>query len=189
MKNLFKYYRNIFSQEFIDRTISGGLKGQITLLTAVILGILFIASIIVPLLHIGLGSNKEWCEQIWILYNNFVDSGNQFSQNGWGNRILVSIISLLGSILLGGVLISTISNIIERRVDTIRNGKAYYKSINNHYVIIGYNNITTSLIKNLYKENPNAAILVMSSKNSENIRRALQAHLDKNEENNTYIFR
>lgn len=188
MKNLFKYYRNIFSQEFIDRTISGGLKGQITLLTAVILGILFIASIIVPLLHIGLGSNKEWCEQIWILYNNFVDSGNQFSQNGWGNRILVSIISLLGSILLGGVLISTISNIIERRVDTIRNGKAYYKSISNHYVIIGYNNITTSLIKNLYKENPNAAILVMSSKNSENIRRALQAHLDKNEENNTYIY-
>lgn len=90
MKNLFKYYRNIFSQEFIDRTISGGLKGQITLLTAVILGILFIASIIVPLLHIGLGSNKEWCEQIWILYNNFVDSGNQFSQNGWEIEFLLA---------------------------------------------------------------------------------------------------
>jgi len=188
MKNMFKYYRNIFSQEFIDRTISGGIKGQITLLIAVIVGVLLIASIIVSLLHIGLDSNKEWCEQIWILYNNFVDSGNQFSQKEWGNRILVSIISLLGSILLGGVLISTISNIIERRVDTIRNGKAYYKSINNHYVIIGYNNITISLIKNLYKEEPNASILIMSSKNSENIRHALQAHLDQNEENNIYIY-
>ena len=123
MKRWLKYYKQIFSQRFIDQIISGGIKGQVSLLVTVIVGVLVISSLIVTCLHIGLSDREGWGEQMWILYNNFVDSGNQFSQNSWGNRLIVMIISLLGSVLLGGVLISTISNIIERRIEFVRAGK------------------------------------------------------------------
>ena len=188
MKGLLKYYKQIFSQEFIDRTISGGIKGQVSLLIAVIVGVLVVSSLIVTCLHIGLSGRESWGEQMWILYNNFVDPGNQFSQDGWGNRFIVVIISLLGSILLGGVLISTISNIIERRVEVVRTGKAYYKSVRNHYVIIGYNDIIAGLIRELHKEDSEAVILVMSNQVSENVRHNLQAQLNRDEERKVYIY-
>lgn len=188
MKRWLKYYKQIFSQRFIDQIISGGIKGQVSLLVTVIVGVLVISSLIVTCLHIGLSDREGWGEQMWILYNNFVDSGNQFSQNSWENRLIVMIISLLGSVLLGGVLISTISNIIERRIEFVRAGKAYYKSIRNHYVIIGYNNIIASLIRELHKEDSEAVILVMSNQVSENVRHNLQAQLNKDEERNVYIY-
>lgn len=188
MKQVFRYLKQIFSQEFIDRTISGGIKGQITLLSIVIIGVFFIASALVICLNIGLGCEDNWTDQLWVLYNNFVDPGNQNSQQGTGNRLTVIIISLLGSILLGGVLISTISNIIERRVEAVRTGKAYYRSIKNHFIIIGCSNIVVSLIKELHKEDPEAAIVVMSCQESERVRHNLQASLDKDEERHVYIY-
>ena len=51
-----------------------------------------------------------------------VDPGNQIEETAWPNRILVGLISISGSVLLGGVLISTISNIIERRVGVVYGG-------------------------------------------------------------------
>lgn len=78
--------------------------------------------------HISLGKNDDWGEQLWVVYNNFVDPGNQAEQVGWSNRLAVICISMFGAVLLNGVLISTISNIIERRVETVRTGKATYKS-------------------------------------------------------------
>ena len=128
MKQVFRYLKQIFSQEFIDRTISGGIKGQITLLSIVIIGVFFIASALVICLNIGLGCEDNWTDQLWVLYNNFVDPGNQNSQQGTGNRLTVIIISLLGSILLGGVLISTISNIIERRGEDVTISQTNYRS-------------------------------------------------------------
>lgn len=188
MKRLWRYYKQIFSQEYIDQTISGGIKGQVSLLVAVIVGVLVVSSLIVTCLHVGLGGMEGWSEQMWILYNNFVDPGNQFSQDGWSNRFVVVIISLLGSILFGGVLISTISNIIERRVEVVRTGKAYYRSVKNHYVIIGYNDIIASLIRELHKEDAEAVILVMSNQASETVRHNLQAQLNRDEERNVYIY-
>lgn len=188
MKRICEYFKHIFSQEFIDKTISGGIKRQLTLLIAVIVTVLVISSLTVTCLHVGLSGGEGWSEQMWVLYNNFVDPGNQFSQDSWINRIIVAIVSLLGSILLGGVLISTISNIIERRVETVRTGRAYYKSVRNHYVIIGYSDITSCLIRELHKEDPKAVVLVMSSQESEKVRYNLQAQLNKEEEQNVHIY-
>ena len=188
MKRISGHFRKVFSQEFIDRIISGGLRGQLTLLVAVIAGVLVIASLVVTFLGVGLSEDGGWGEQMWVLYNNFVDPGSQISQEKWGNRLVVGIISLLGSILLGGVLISTISNIIERRVETVRTGKAYYKSIRDHYAIIGCGDIIVSLIKELHKADPDAPILVMSSQESEKVRHTLQANLDRDEERHVYIY-
>ena len=184
MNNSYFNLKKLFSQENLDRIISGGSKAQIVLLAVTILLVLLVFSIIV--IFIDLGGTNSWTERIWIVYNNFVDPGHQIDLKGFSNRTLVIIVSLFGSITLGGLLISTISNIIERRVDAIRSGKVIYKNISNHYVIIGFNEITVSIIKELYEEIKESTeerkILIMSSQEAETVRHILQSQLTKAEE-------
>ena len=139
-----RYYKRLFSQENIDRTISGGIRPQIKLLLITIATLLLIFFIIVLAFSIELGDSHGFWDKLWMVYNNFVDSGNQVEVQGGLNRFLVTIMSLCGTVLLSGVLISTISNIIERRVDAIKSGKVTYRKIKQHYVIIGF--VTLQLV-------------------------------------------
>ena len=187
MKNYFRLYKKAFSQESIDKNISGGIKGQVILLVLSIVSVLIIASAVVVVFHISLGRNDDWGEQLWMVYNNFVDPGNQAEQVGWSNRLTVICISMFGAVLLNGVLISTISNIIERRVETVRTGKATYKKLKDHYVIIGFSDVTANLIRELHKES-DAPIVLMSSTESDDIRDQLLAQLNREEENQVKIY-
>lgn len=181
-------------EERIDRAISGGIKGQLTLLVKAVICVLAFFSILAILVNCDFGVREpldgrgKWLDQMWVVYTSFVDSGVQAEQSGFGNRLFSIIVSLFGSVLLGGVLISTISNIIERRVEKVRNGKVHYKTISGHYVIIGYTRVTVSLIRELYREDPLAKIIVMSSQSSETVRHNLQAGLDKEVEGNVLIY-
>ena len=111
--NLIRFYKQLFSQENIDRTISGGIVPQLKILTTLILTVLILFFLIVIVFSIELGGTDGILERLWIVYNNFADPGNQMVEKGLVNRFLVSILSLSGMILLSGVLISTISNIFE----------------------------------------------------------------------------
>ncbi|MCB6281506.1 hypothetical protein LI300_23730, partial [Phocaeicola vulgatus] len=55
-------------------------------------------------------ANHSFQKTLWNVYNNFVDSGNLISISP-EDRPWALIISLLGSVVLGGLLISTLSNI------------------------------------------------------------------------------
>lgn len=111
------------------------------------------------------------------MYNNFVDPGNQIEETAWPNRILVGLISISGSVLLGGVLISTISNIIERRVGVVYTGRMTYRNIKNHYVLIGFNELSINMIRELYDECPSARILLMSGIEAATVRHRIQSAL------------
>lgn len=188
---LFSYLKRTFSQENIDHTISGGIWPQVKLLLIAIVVVLVFFSVFVVLSSIRLGNEQEWDQILWVLYNNFVDAGNQITEVDWDNRVLVCIISLFGSILMGGVLISTVSNIIERRVEAVQQGRVTYKNIKDHYVIIGYGEITISLIKELFSDaNPVElpTIILMTKQEAENVRRNLQSQLNKNEEQQIKIY-
>ena len=64
MKNYFRLYKKAFSQESIDKNISGGIKGQVILLVLSIVSVLIIASAVVVVFHISLGRNDDWGEQL-----------------------------------------------------------------------------------------------------------------------------
>lgn len=188
---LLSYLKRTFSQENIDHTISGGIWPQVKLLLIAIILVLAFFSAFVIFTSIQLGETQEWDQILWVVYNNFVDAGNQMAEVGWSNRILVGIISLFGSILMGGVLISTVSNIIERRVEAVQQGRVTYKNIKEHYVIIGYGEITISLIKELFSDvNPTEfpTVILMTKQEAENVRRNLQSQLNKNEEEKIKIY-
>lgn len=186
--NIIRYYKRLFSQENLDRTISGGIRPQIKILLISIATLLFIFFIIVLLFSVELGGSDGFWERLWLVYNNFVDPGNQVEEQGWINRLLVTFMSLSGTILLSGVLISTISNIIERRVDAIKSGKVTYYKIKQHYVIIGFCDTTISLIKEICRKDKNSFLLLMSGQDSVTIRSAIQSHLSKEDEARVIIY-
>lgn len=187
-RGLSRFFSRWFSQENVDRTISGGIGPQLTLLCLSIVSLLAIFFILALIFRIGMGNGMSIGENFWALYNSFIDPGAIASVEGWGSRLFAVIVSLAGSILLGGVLISTISNIIERRVDAVRSGSVTYKDKRNHYVIIGFSDIAISLIKDMHSKTPGAEIVLMSGVDAPTVRLNIRSRLERDAENAVTVY-
>lgn len=148
LKDLYRYPAVI-----IDRILSSGIRSQLLLLAGIIVAV-FVLFVIVEAITGSVLTIKDAAggRNLWLdVYYHFVDPGNQYGVEGGSNKLLVSIISITGSVLMGGVLISIISNIIDRRVERAREGQISYK-FRNHYVIIGFDKMAIGLIKQLYRK-------------------------------------
>jgi hypothetical protein len=144
----------------IDRIISGGVGKQILCFFLVTVGVIIIflvASLLFneEITFYGLGSGEygKFCRMKGLLYH-FIDPGNISIEknNGIGAQIFVVFFTIIGMVFLGGLLITTLTNIVERRVSNIEEGKVVYSAMKNHYVIIGHGDITTSIIQTIYGE-------------------------------------
>ena len=116
----------------IDRIISGGVRKQILcfcLVTFAVIAIFLITSLFFndDVTFFGLGENSRLCRMQGLLYH-FIDPGNISIEksNGIGAQIFVLLFTMTGMVLLGGLLITTLSNIVERRVSNIEEGKVVY---------------------------------------------------------------
>ena len=109
IKNFFRYPAVV-----IDRILSSGIRSQLLLLAGFI--VLVLLSFVIIEWITGSRLTIDGTRNIWFdVYYHFVDPGNQYVVEGRGNRLLVSIVSITGSVLMGGLLISIISNVIDRR--------------------------------------------------------------------------
>lgn len=139
--------------ELIDRVISSGIYTQIWAFIALMAAILFVFIVIVFVFDIHLYSDDTFglWEKIRGVVLLFLDPGFFSVENSTGIQIFAMLISFIGMVLLGGVFISTVSNIVERRVDSLRNGLVVYDHFDEHYVIIGYSEIAVILILDIFK--------------------------------------
>lgn len=97
------------------------------------------------------------------------------------------LISIVGFILFCGVMISVFSNIIQRRVDNYINGAVRYKHLKDHVVIIGFDEIMPSLVKQKCQDSP-SDILILSKKNSADVREQVTSMLTEEEEKRIIIY-
>ena len=74
------------------------------------------------------------------------------------------------------MLISTLSNMFERRVELYRNGLTHY-SLKNHIVVIGAAPNAIGTVKRLLKTEPNTIIAVLTMSDVDELRRSLKAQL------------
>ena len=125
-------------------------------------------------------SMNEW----WKYYYLFADPGSQMSIKS-DSRVIGLIVSTLGSILLSGILISTISNAFERRADKCRSGFSYYR-LQNHVVIIGSDHMVHGLVNQLCESTDNT-IVVMTSTEVEKMRNMLHATLKNKRHSNRIV--
>jgi hypothetical protein len=82
--------------------------------------------------------------RFWHIVLNFIDIGGFEDTNGVG-RILILLVNLFGMVLFGGMLVSILTNIIERRIDKVKEGGVFYK-FKNHILIIGFDPMCEGLI-------------------------------------------
>lgn len=180
----------------IDRILSSGIRSQLLLLVGVIAGVLVLFILIEWITGSILTIDQEGERNLWFdVYYHFVDPGNQYVVNGGANRLLVSIVSVTGSVLMGGLLISIFSNIIDRRVERAREGQIAYK-FKNHYVIIGFDKMAIGLIKQLFREIQNDESLanvpylfvIQTTNEVETVRHELLSKLDAEIDRRTIIL-
>lgn len=157
-----------------DRTFSDKIWWQIIILLGFVLVALLIGLVICYFLTFG-----DNCKNVnffeWALYllidgnalSNIYTDNYPGGERPWGTLLFAILGSLLGVIVFGGMLISVLSNMLERRIENYRKGKNIYVK-ENHYVILGYDEIVPSIIKQICT-NEDAYVLLQSSLPSEEI--------------------
>ena len=138
--------------------------------------------------------NKEIPETGWSIIAQMIDPGNQHmigaaNANGagtvfvdWRLRLLVFLISLSGAFAFGGLLISTISNVFDRRVAIVREGLMSYR-YKNHVVILGCNNIVAGLLHQILGAPgfDGSKVVVMTSQNVPELKRIFSSEFSGKE--------
>lgn len=157
-----------------DRTFSGTIWWQIFILLAFAAVALVIGLVICYFFTYGPKSEKvpfyEWALYLLVdsnaLNNIYMDVYPE-GERPWGTLLFSLLGSVLGVVVFGGMLISVLSNMLERRIENYRKGKNTYV-IDNHHVILGYDEIVPSIIKQICSDK-DAYVLLQSSLPSEEI--------------------
>ena len=95
------------------------------------------------------------------------------------------IMYCFGLIVFNGLLIATINRFMATRAERYKKGANTYKSLRNHYVIIGYGPSCVPIIRNIFNRHdtdPSVYFLILSNQNIEAIRRDIQTQLPDVEE-------
>ena len=168
MKNIFK---NI-SLKF-DRSFSRGIFKQVLWLAGimvVVYGILVAMSYVESLYNPSTAlqdSHGRWYDILFLL----MDAGSMTSAM---KSPFIALCGLMGLVIFCGMLISLISNVLERRVNSFLHGENNYKT-ENHVVILGYNESIPSLLDEIHKKHKNSLILLMSELDASMIRNRIHA--------------
>lgn len=176
-------------QLWIDRILTGSTARQIAVLSIATLAVFMLLCTINVLFNCLSGLQVSGIptdsSPFWSMWYFFSDPGNQVSLETGSSelsveptsfhRLFAAIVSTLGAIFFGGLLISTLSNIIQRRVDACKDGLAHY-NLKNHVVIIGTDPMIYGIINQIARKSEDP-IAVLTSENVEEVRMAIHANL------------
>lgn len=93
-----------------------------------------------------------------------------------GEEVAALIVATLGILIFSGLLITAFSSGIERYIERIREGRKRF-SLCKHYVMIGYNHYSVSIIEHILSKNKEANLVILTSKDPEKVRAKLRAAL------------
>ena len=132
----------------------------------------------------------------WSVYFHFIDPGNQHMTTSREGRIFAALAAILGVFLLNGLLVSSIIGWIDRRKGKVHSGEVDYKLCHlgkyKFAVVIGANEIASSVIRNLLSEHNenslnfknegnNKYVLLQTSNDVSKVRDGLASHLTDEE--------
>ena len=130
--------------------------------------------------------NSEMDNHFWGIFSHFIDPGNIHMANK-DKRWYAAIVAIIGAIFFNGVLISTLSNMIERRVDRINAGQVRYK-LKNHIIIAGFDDYIIGIIKKSTEYHPCRKILIQTPEHPERLRNRLNILLTRKQQNKVIYY-
>ncbi len=166
---------------YMDRSLSHGHFSQLlwfAFLAFIVLALLYAAAS-VPNDTIYPGMEGDAKNLRGVIFHFLDPEGLLNSHNQpWYVQIIAALCCLSGMVLLGGLLISTICNMIERRVSEVQHGRISYTHLKNHYIIIGYGDLTHAIIDDIFKQNSEKLpyIIIFSNQDILRVREKVAAH-------------
>ena len=97
--------------------------------------------------------------------------------HSWIVGVVYALIAIIGAVIFGGLLISLLSNSVQRRVEKIESGNVYY-NLQGHILVIGYDNIVPSLVRQILGQWPNRDVLLLTKKSPTEVRESLNTFVD-----------
>lgn len=140
----------------------------------------------------------------WSIYYHFIDPGNQHMTTSREGRIFAALVAILGVFLLNGLLVSSIIGWIDRRKEKVHSGEVDYKLCHlgkyKFAVVIGANEIASSVIRNLLSEHNenslnfknegnNKYVLLQTSNDISKVREGLASHLTDEELKKVILYK
>ena len=152
-----------------DRILAQDLLRQILILIVVLL-VVFLTSFI--LLSISGNEWQTYCRDNhiskWVFPLYLLIDGNAFHDFCSSNEVsglavfFACLIYIIGVVIFTGMIISVMTNMIERRVENYREGRICYME-SGHYVIMGYDDMVPSFIKHIFGKDKGAYVLILTS--------------------------
>lgn len=182
--------------EWFDSILSGGILKQLGLYAAIILCVYVVCVLAVWIcgssLFVSCEDSTLGGSMRGVLFY-FFDAGNLHSETSVSAKILTPIVAFLGMVLLSGLLITTLSNIVERRVEHVAKGLVTYRGIHDHYVIIGYGEFTICLLHDIFKQAEEAQmqlpkVLILTTQDVQKVRAQVQSQLSEYQERNVLFY-
>lgn len=169
---------------FFDRSFSKGVVKQIIWLATVMLAfylILVALSVVgVFFANDSLEGDARWSDVAFLL----VAQGEAYNQL---SSPLLAIIVFIGLAVCSGMLISVLTNVLERRMERYGRGETSYK-VERHVVILGFNRSVPSLLKRIHSEHPDSFLLLMTDRPTSDIREWIRASVEENVEKQLVIM-
>jgi len=104
----------------------------------------------------------------WVFPLYLLIDGNTFHdlcscENVSGTTVFIAcLIYVTGVVIFTGMLISVMTNMIERRVADHREGHIHYLE-SGHYIIMGFDDMVPSFVKHIFDKAPDAYVLILTS--------------------------
>ena len=140
----------------------------------------------------------------WSVYYHYIDAGNQHIAATENGRRWAAVISVLGYLLLNGLLVAVLIGWFDRRREKWEKGMVRYDRFKrkNHYVIIGGNDMVVGIVKNLFEKEENkeknkkknrnkkkqSYIIIQTLRDVELFRRKLYSELSEEQQEYIVIY-
>lgn len=132
------------------------------------------------------GINSSMNNRFLGIFSQYIDPGN-VHMAAEGKKWYAAIIAIVGAILFNGVFISTLTNMIERRIERINEGLVRYK-LTNHVVIAGYEDYIIGEIKKKVVIKSKQKIIIQTSNHPDEIREKISVLLNLKERKNIIYY-
>jgi len=169
-----------------DRILSQDTLGQIIILVALLAAVFIVSFLLLSL------SGSDWLTYCkanniskWVFPLYLLIDGNAFhdfcsaADVSRTSVFLACLIYIAGVVIFTGMLISVMTNIIERRVEDHRSGRIHYL-LSGHYVIMGYDDKVPSFIKYIFslKKDELPYVLLLTAANVADVAEKLRKNFN-----------
>lgn len=168
-----------------DRILAQDIFRQAVILIVILAAVLIVSFVLLSLsgadwiTYCNDNNISKWVFPLYLLIDGNAFNSFYVSDNVSGGTVFVAgVIYIIGVIIFTGMLISVMTNMIERRVEDHKEGHIHYLE-SGHYVIMGFDEMVPSFIRYVFEKDPKAFVLILTSVEAERVKEKLNKTFSK----------